>query len=127
MSTVTNINKNRARRATQISVGTLERELRTDLTKPEVLNAAVLQSPQLLIEEVEAVASEHCVRRLEMQHRREQFERDMAAEEAELDAELEHAAYFAFMAGADETDIYNLDTRTAEALTKAITKAQARA
>lgn len=126
MNNVTSITKNRARRATQISVGDLERELRTDLTKPEVLNA-VQQSPQLLIEEVEAVASEHCVRRLEMRHRREQFERDMIVEEAELDAELEHAAYFAFMAGADETDIYNLDTRTAEALTNAIAKAQAQA
>ena len=126
MSTVTSINKNRARRATQISVGDLERELRTDLTKPEVLNA-VRQSPQLLIEEVEGVASEHCVRRLELAQRRERFEREMAAEEAELDAELEHAAYFAFMAGADEAEIYALDSRTADALTNAIRKAQAQA
>ena len=128
MSNVIDINKNRARRATQISVGDLERELRTDMKKPEVLSAAPQQtSPALLIEEVESVASEHCVKRLEMKHRREQFERQMAAEEAELDAELEHAAYFAFMAGADESAIYELDTRTADALTNAIRKAQARA
>ena len=127
MSNVTEITKHRARRATQISVGTLERELRTDLTKPAVLNTAHTSSPQLLVDEVESLASEHCVKRLELRHRREQFERQMVAEEAELDAELEHAAYFAFMAGADETDIYNLDTRTAEALTNAIAKAQAQA
>ena len=127
MSNVTSINKNRARRATKISVGDLERELRTDLTKPEVLNAVVRQSPQLLIEEVEGVASEHCVRRLELAQRRERFEREMAAEEAELNAELEHAAYFAFMAGADEGELYALDSRTADALTNAIRKAQAQA
>lgn len=126
MNAVTNINKHRARRATLISVGQLERELRTDLRKPEILDVTHNDNA-LLIEEVEALASEHCVKRLEMKHRREQFERDEAAEEAELNAELEHAAYHAFMAGVSEADIYSLDTRTADALTNAIRKVQAQA
>jgi hypothetical protein len=126
MNSVTSINKNRARRATRISVGDLERELRTDLRKPEVLDVTH-NSVDLLIEEIEALASEHCVKRLELRQRRERFEREMAAEEAELNAELEHATYHAFMAGASESDIYALDTRTADALTNAIRKAQAQA
>lgn len=126
MGTVTSINKSRARRATIISVGDLERQLRTDLRKPEVLNVTA-SGNSLLIEEVESLASEQCVKRLELAQRRERFEREMAAEEAELDAELEHAAYFAFMAGVPEAEIYELDSRTADALTNAIRKAQAQA
>lgn len=126
MNTVASIDQHRARRATRISVGDLERELRTDLRKPEVLNVTP-DSNSLLIEEVEALASEHCVKRLELAQRRERFEREMAAEEAELDAELEHAVYFAFMAGVPESAIYELDTRTADALSSAIRKAQAQA
>jgi len=126
MSNVTSITKNRARRATLISVGDLERALRTDLRKPEILDVTH-HNTDLLVEEIESLASEHCVKRLELKHRREQFERDMAAEEAELNAELEHATYHAFMAGASESDIYALDSRTADALTNAIRKAQAQA
>lgn len=126
MNSVTSIDQHRARRATRISVGDLERELRTDLRKPEILNVTP-DANSLLIEEVEGLASEHCVKRLELAHRRERFEREMAAEEAELDAELEHAVYFAFMAGVPESAIYDLDNRTADALSSAIRKAQARA
>lgn len=126
MNTVTSIDQHRARRATRISVGDLERGLRTDLRKPEILNAAP-EANSLLIQEVELLATDQCVKRLELAQRRERFEREMAAEEAELDAELEHAAYFAFMAGVPESALYELDSRTADALSSAIRKAQAHA
>lgn len=126
MGTVTPIFRNKARNISQISMGTLERELRNDLTKPEVLNPQP-DAVELLVDEVEALSTEHYVKRLELAHRRAQFERQLAAEEAELDAELEHAAYFAFMAGAPESDLYELDTSVAEALTRAISKVQAHA
>lgn len=127
MGTVTSITKSRARRATLISVGDLERDLRTDLRKPEVINLTQPDGNTLLVEEIESLASEHCVKRLELTQRRERFEREMAAEEAELTAELEHAVYFAFMAGVPESAIYELDSRTADALSNAIRKAQAQA
>lgn len=127
MGTVTSISKNRVRRATRISLGDMAKELRNDLTKPEVRNAQPKDCNTLLIEEVEALASEHCVKRLELAQRRERFEREMKAEEAELDAELEHAAYHAFMLGVPEESIYELDERTADALSNAIKKAQATA
>lgn len=126
MNTVTSIDQHRARRATRISVGELERELRVALRTPEVLNVT-LDSNSILIEEVELLASDQCVRRLELAQRRERFEREMAAEEADLNDELEHAVYLAFMAGVPESALYELDTRTADALTNAIRKAQAQA
>ena len=126
MGTVTPILKNKTRNITRISLGTLERELRNDLTKPEVLNAQP-DATELLIDEVEAVATEHHVKLLELAHRREQFNREEGAALAEINAELEHAAYFAFMAGAPEDELYALDTRTADALSNAIRKVQAQA
>jgi hypothetical protein len=127
MGTVTPIFKNKTRRITQISLGALERELRNDLRKPEVLNAQQPDATELLIDEVEAVATEHHVKLLELAHRREQFTREEVDALAQINAELEHAAYFAFMAGAPEDELYALDTRTADALSSAIRKVQAQA
>lgn len=124
---VTPISKNSGRRVTQIRVGGLADELRTDLGKPEVLNAQHYTDNKRMLEELDALSTEHLVKLLELAHRRAKAERDFAAEEQELKAELEHAAYFAFMAGVPEEAIAEIDDRTAEALSKAIITVQAQA
>ena len=127
MSNVTSINKNRARNATRISVGALAEELRNDLRKPEVLNARHDTDIQRVLDDLDGVSSEHLVKLLELSHKRERFEREMAAEQADLKAELEHAAFYALMAGAPEDSIAEIDDRTADALSNAMRTVQAQA
>ncbi len=128
MSTVTPITKNAGRKATLIGLGRLMDDLRNDLRKPEVLNATHEDTHlDLLLEELEGVASEHLVKLLTLAHQREEFEREQCAALAEANAELEHAAYFAHMAGLPEADIYEISKRTADALSNAIVKVKAQA
>ena len=93
-----------------------------------VLAAATPQGTRRLLDDLEGIASEHYVKRLELAHKRQRFEREQAAELAELDSEIEHAAYFALMAGVPEEDIYGLDDeRLSSALERAMRLVQAQA
>jgi hypothetical protein len=128
VNNVTPITKNAGRRQSTIDIGALANELRAELMKPEVLNASpVVADNERMLDELDALSSEHMVKRLELAHKREQFNRAEAEALSELNAELEHAAYFAFMAGVPEEDIYRVDNNTAEALSSAISKVQATA
>jgi hypothetical protein len=129
VSTVTSISQYKNRRtARTISLSALQQELRAELTKAETLNApADLPGHTMMLEELEGVSTEYLVKLHALAQKREKFERQIAAEEAELKAELEHAAYFAFMAGVPEEAIAEIDDRTAEALSSAMMKVQAHA
>lgn len=122
---VVSITKNAGRKFTQIKLGGLAEELKAELKKPEVCRAQHPSGEERMLEELNALSSEHMVKRLELAHKREAFERALAAEQAALDNELEHAAYFAFMAGVPEDAIYDInDERLSNALTEAISKVQ---
>lgn len=130
MSSVTNLNEYKTQRAPRtLNIGHLAQELRNDLRRPSVARA--VQQPtgeERMLEELDALAAEHMVKHLELAHKREAFERQMDAERAELDREIEHAAYFAFMAGVPEEAIYSLnDERLSDALNNAIATVQAQA
>jgi hypothetical protein len=129
VNSVTSIAKYKASRsARNISVSALAQELRKELAKAETANApADLPSHTMMLEELEGVSTEYLVKLHALAQKREKFERQIAAEEAELKAELEHAAYFAFMAGVPEEAIYEIDERTADALGAAMKKVQAHA
>lgn len=129
MSTVTSLSEYRTNKGARIiHIGTLSQGLRRDLSKPEVRNAPQPTGEDRMLEELEALSSEHMVKRLELAHKREAFERQMSAELAELQQEMEHAAYFAFMAGVPEEAIYGLDDENlSDALNNAIATVQAQA
>lgn len=124
---VTPISKNAGHKVARIRLGGLADELRADLAKPEVLNAQHYTDHKRMLEELDALSSEHLVKLLELAHRRAKSARDFAAEEQELKAELEHAAYFAFMAGVPQEAIAEIDDRTADALSRAILRVEAQA
>jgi hypothetical protein len=116
------------RTARNISVSVLAQKLRKELAKAETLNApADLPGHTMMLEELEGISTEYLVKLHALAQKREKFERQIAAEEAELKAELEHAAYFAFMAGVPEDAIAEIDDRTAEALSAAMMKVEAHA
>jgi hypothetical protein len=129
VNSVTNISQyKQARTARTLSVSALAQELRKELAKAETLNApADLPGHAMMLEELEGVSTEYLVKLHALAQKREKFERQIAAEEAELKAELEHAAYFAYMAGVPEDAIAEIDDRTAEALSAAMLKVQAHA
>jgi hypothetical protein len=119
--------KNR-RNMNSISVSDLAQQLKKELAKAETVNApADLPAHAMMLEELELVSTDYLVKLHGLTQKREKFERELAAEEAELKAELEHAAYFAFMAGVPEDAIAEIDDRTAEALSAAMLKVQAHA
>jgi hypothetical protein len=126
VNSVTNISQfKQARNARNISVSVLAQELRKELAQAQTTNApADLPGHDMMLEELEGVSTEHLVKLHMLALKRERFEREMAAEEAELKAELEHAAYFAYMAGVPEEAIAEIDDRTADALSNAQMKVQ---
>lgn len=126
MSTESNvipINRKRPQRLTKISGYMEAAEIREvlRLATPEPKKPVV--SP--LLDDLEEASSDYLINKLKLQHRREAMNRELGQLEAENETALEEAAYFAFLNGVPEDEIYEQDTFSGQALENAIRKVQA--
>lgn len=126
MSNVIPIDRKRRTAATIISGHDIVVEVREALR--DVLPAKpahTVVSP--LLDDLEEASSEYLLNKLKLKHKRERLERELVQLEADNDLNLEEAAYFAHLNGVPESEIYELDAFSGQALENAIRKVQAHA
>lgn len=125
MSTnVVDISTARSKRYISNNVEEVRAEVTSILTGAELAEGDVaIQS--VMLKDLDALVDDMQVRKLALIHRQEADRRQWAAQEQEMAAELEAAAYLAFSAGVPEDAIYELNSEPlSEALGSAIRKVQ---
>lgn len=124
MNSVTDISTARRKRFISNNVEEVRAEVQSILTTAELADGDVAVH-SVMLADLDALTDDMLVRKLALIHKKEAARRQWTAEEEEMAAEMEAAAYLAFRAGVPEEAIYDLnDDALSDALGNAIRKVQ---
>lgn len=125
MNNVVDIASARRKRYISANVEDVRNDVKNALTSVELTEGEdAIHS--VMLTDLDALADDMLIRKLALIHAKEAAARGWNAQESEMVAEMEAAAYLAYRAGVPEEAIYDLNSEAlSDALSSAILKAQA--
>lgn len=123
MNNVVDINSKRRRSYATASIEQIQQEVQNVLTGTANGPDAEVAGHALMVDDLHSLADDAMLRKLKIIHDREATARNWTAQEADIAAELEAAAFLAYRAGVPEEAIYDIDySPLSDALNRAISK-----
>lgn len=124
MTNVVDFSAARRKKYIQGNVDEVRAAVRAELTHTEQADGE-LAIQSTMLKDLDALADDMLIRKLALIHAKEAAFRGWSAQESEMAAEMEAAAYLAYRAGVPEESIYDLNYEAlSDALGSAIRKVQ---